>query len=227
VGSGQARWRGALINSFGSVVPEILRGALERRFLGVPPADELSFVRKEWTVAARPGGSDDSYSGRYRSRFELIAAYDPGLFRKGSLAQFGIDERDPTADRRLVDYSFALPPEQLLHDGVWRPLAKRALADLLPPQILNSPVRGYQGADWYERIDQDQALQLLEEIAPSHAVNELLDVGKMRSAIERWPGSGWAEPGNILLYRTRLPVALATGVFLQLFEPTIGGASAA
>jgi len=219
--SGQARWRGVLVNSFGARIPGALRGALEQRFLGVPAIEEQNFVRREWLDAARNAsrhGTDAPYTGRYRGRFDLIAASDSGMFRKGSLAQFGIDERDPTADRRLLDFSFALPPEQLLHDGVWRPLAKRALADLLPAQVLNSPLRGYQGADWYERFGSVEALQLLEEISSSRAAKELLDMDKMRSAIERWPSAGWADSRQIMIYRTRLPIALVTGVFLQEFE---------
>jgi asparagine synthase (glutamine-hydrolysing) len=220
-GSGQARWRGVLVNSFDARIPGALRDALERRFLGVPAIEERSFVRREWLDVTRHSSrhkTEAPYTGRYRGRFDMIAATDSGLFRKGSLAQFGIDERDPTADRRVLDFSFALPPEQLLHDGVWRPLARRALAGLLPPQVLDAPLRGCQGADWYERWGPGEALQLLEEITSSRAANELLDLDKMRAAIEGWPCGGWAESRQIMIYRTRLPMALVTGVFLQEFE---------
>jgi len=84
--------------------------------------------------------------------------------------------------------------------------------------FLNSPLRGYQGADWYERFGSVEALQLLEEISSSRAAKELLDMDKMRSAIERWPSAGWADSRQIMIYRTRLPIALVTGVFLQEFE---------
>ncbi len=220
---GDASWKGVFYNSFGHLLPTGARDMLHRTFLQAPSEGEQSFVRKEYRVARRAPSTMDLYTGRYAARFALVTAYDVGTFRKGALAEFGIDERDPTADRRLLDFSFRLPPSQLLNNGTWRPLARRALADILPPEVLNSRLRGYQGADWYERLTQADARHLFEQVESSREAEEILDLDKLRAAIDRWPANGWAQPRTIALYRVRLPIALLTGVFVQEFA---GSASA-
>lgn len=218
----KARWRAALFYSFERHVPRTAAELLHRKFRGAPNAAAQSFARKEWLDRGRPckrARDTQDARGHYPSRLELVRSNDVGNFRKGALARFGIDERDPTADRRLLDFSFALPPEQLLHRGEWRPLARRALADRVPAQILDSPLRGYQGADWFERIGPRAARETLEEIGSSSTVRDLLDLAKMERAIDRWPERGWEQPHIIQIYRMRLPIALATGAFIQLFEP--------
>jgi asparagine synthase (glutamine-hydrolysing) len=226
--SGQASWRGILYNSFESALPRRLDRFLTRAFLGAPSAREQDFVRTEWQEklgGRATAGPGDDYHGRYAGRFRQVTRYDIGVFRKGALADHGIEERDPTADRRLLDFSFGLPPDQLLHDGEWRPLVRRALGPLLPIEVMNSRSRGYQGADWFERLRPARARELLEQISASSAASELLDLQKLAATIDDWPDSGWAEARISTIYRTRLPIALLTGVFLQEFEGSAAGSS--
>ena len=77
---------------------------------------------------------------------------DTGNYSKGALAGWGVDLRDPTADRRLVEYCLSVPTDQYLKDGVPRALGKRALADRLPEAVINQRFKGYQSADWYEGL---------------------------------------------------------------------------
>ena len=44
--------------------------------------------------------------------------------------------RDPTADRRLVEYCLSVPTEQFNREGVLKALSKAALADRLPIEVL-------------------------------------------------------------------------------------------
>lgn len=219
--SGDASWNGIFYNSFGHRLPAGLHPWLRRRFLQAPTEDEQSFVRNEYRSIRPAPSAMDSYSGRYAPRFHLVTGYDIGTFRKGALAEFGIDERDPTADRRLLDFSFRLPPSQLLDKGIWRPMARRALSGILPAEILNSRSRGYQAADWYERLTQADARLLLEQVEANGEAAEILDLDKLRAAIDHWPTNGWAQARTIALYRVRLPIALLTGVFLQEFAGSV------
>lgn len=213
-------WRGVLLNSFEGILPPPILHTLSRVYIGTPTLTDQSFLREHWLRQIREKAGEQTRKGRthYGDRLAILRLQDPGLFRKGALAEAGIDERDPTADRDLIDFSFALPPEQFLHAGVWRPLARRALAGRVPPAILDAPLRGYQGADWFERVNKAEARAVLEDIAPSGAVNELLDLGKIEQAIDQWPETGSASVRARTIYRNRLPIALATGVFLQEFE---------
>jgi hypothetical protein len=125
------------------------------------------------------------------------------------------------ADRRLIDFSFRLPPEQLLDQGHYHPLARRALADRLPSELLDLDLRGLQGADWYERVRKSDAQEIVEDLAACHAVGELLDIARIRSAIDAWPEQGTADPRTTVLYRMRLLIALATGAFIQEFAEEV------
>ena len=193
---------------------------MARAYVGTPALADQSFLRDHWLrrVRATPAKQAFERTARYPDRLAILRIQDPGLFRKGAMAEAGIEERDPTADRDLIDFSFALPPEQFLHNGIWRPLARRALAGRVPQPILNAELRGYQGADWFERVNKAETRAVLEEISTSTAVNELLDLKKIEQAIDEWPAMGSASVRARTIYRTRLPIALSTGVFLQEFE---------
>lgn len=216
------RWRGVLYNSFGEWLPAEVSDALQRWFRGIPPAREQSFFREEWWPSL-PHDETPRSGERYPGRLAALRMLDVGLLRKGALADAGVDERDATADRRLIDFSFALPPEQLLDRGVYHPMARRALADRLPPELLDLRLRGLQGADWYERFDKQQARDIAEELGACHAATELLDVPRIRRTIEQWPEKGTADPRTTVLFRMRLLMALSAGAFLQEFEGDVSG----
>ena len=216
------RWRGVLFNSFGPWVPPGFADRLQSRFRGIPSAREQSFFRDEWWSSLpqdhipRP-----QWHARYPDRLDAIRVVDIGLLRKGAWADARIDERDALADRRLLDFSFQLPPEQLLDRGDYHPLARRALSDRLPDELLDLRLRGLQGADWYERFDRVQAHEIVEELASCHAASELLDLARIRIAIDQWPVQGTADPRTTVLNRMRLLIALATGAFIQEFAEDV------
>jgi asparagine synthase (glutamine-hydrolysing) len=218
------RWRGVLYNSFGERLPSRLHNVLHSIFRGIPSAREQSFFREEWWSSLPHDTSQvEAHARRYPERLAAIRTLDVGLLRKGAMGDCGIDERDAMADRRLIDFSFRLPPEQLLDRGHYHPLAREALADRLPPELLDLDLRGLQGADWYERVDKAEAQEIAEELASCRAAGELLDIGRIRSAIEGWPDRGTADPRTTILYRMRLLTALATGAFIQEFAGEVAG----
>lgn len=222
VRSHKANWRGVLYSTFSHYLPAWLQGLLEQRFRGAAGFEESNFVRREWLYGHASREPRFGSHKRYSDRLDLVRRNDVGNFAKATLGRFGIDERDPMADRRLLDFSFTLRPANFLHDGEWRPLARRALADRVPAAILNNEQRGYQGADWYEHISPIAVRELLEEISDSPAVRAFLDIPKLERAIERWPTTDWNNLRTITIYRTRLPIALATGLFIQEFGSSAG-----
>jgi asparagine synthase (glutamine-hydrolysing) len=51
-------------------------------------------------------------------------------------AAFSIDLRFPFWDNRLVEFCLGLPPEQKMRRGLTRMILRRAMSDILPPEIL-------------------------------------------------------------------------------------------
>jgi asparagine synthase (glutamine-hydrolysing) len=145
-------------------------------------------------------------------RWNLLQQHEPGNFRKGTLARWGVDERDPTADRRLADFCFALPPEQLFRGGVTRRLARVALADRLPASVLNGP-RGYQYPGWYEGIDRAALDRVLNDLEGDAAAASLLDFPRLRALSSAWPSSGWESLDVIVTYRLGFLMTLSAGAF--------------
>lgn len=208
------RWRGIMISSFQPWLPPPVVRTLERLNFGSQISSLAPFIRQR--IAPRTSWKPSLHS-RAEERVALFERADPGSFRKGSLGQSGIDERDPMADIRLLEFSLTLPPEQLLDRGVLRPLARKALADRLPEAVLDMPLRGSQGGDWVSRLRQEDAQAILEEIAPSSTVQELLDLPMLRRIVADWPAMNAGSMAGFAFGRdfTR---ALAMGVFIREVE---------
>lgn len=67
--------------------------------------------------------------------------------------RYGLWERDPTADPRVVRFCLSLPPDQFVLNGMDRALVRRATQGELPDEVrLNQRVRGMQGVDWVHRM---------------------------------------------------------------------------
>ena len=213
------RWRGIMVNSFGHLLPSPAMGALRARFLDMPAKDATSFLRTEWRdqLGRDPVPQAQSSADPYLARLAAIRRSDPGVVRKAAFAQVGIAELDPTADRRLIEFSLTLPPEQLFRGGQSRPLARAALADRVPAAILDMQVRGLQGADWFLHFRAAEAQEVLEEIEPHAAVRDLLDIPRMKRAIEAWPDRDWNSEHHVATYG-ELMSALAAGIFLTQFS---------
>jgi asparagine synthase (glutamine-hydrolysing) len=217
---GGIRWRGIAYGTAWPWLPSWADQALGRAFLGEADQVRSSFVRHEWL--SRIGERDNGRVEDRPSRRWMLMHQDFGVSRKGALADYGLDERDPTADRRLAEFSLRLPPEALFADGVNRPLARRALADRVPAAVLDSKLRGIQASDWAERLPLTQLHELLDEIASSAGACDLLDVPAMRKALDSFPKAGSADHGTQMLFRNWLPAALSTGLFMQWTETFSG-----
>lgn len=73
---------------------------------------------------------------------------------KHSLAT-GVLLRDPTKDKRVIDFCIHLPIEQFCRDGVDRRLVKVYLKDKLPPHVFSYSRKGKQSADLRYRFEKN------------------------------------------------------------------------
>ncbi|MBA3512361.1 asparagine synthase-related protein [Sphingomonas sp.] len=167
-------------------------------------------------LSGRP--RDDPYGMRLRA----CADTDGGNAYKGVLAEWGLSVRDPTADKRVIEYCLATPVQEFVRGGVPRSLARRAFSDRLPPQVTESKVRGYQSADWYEALDRarPEVEREVEMIARCADANQALDIGWLKDALDSWPEHNWNRSEVSDRYRLGLLRGISAGHFMRKVRGT-------
>jgi asparagine synthase (glutamine-hydrolysing) len=169
---------------------------------------------------AEVAGIDLSYRpsrDSHATRLAVMARTDRAAYVKGTLGGWGLDMRDPTADRRLIELCLAIPDEQYLRGGRMRGLARDAFADRLPPEIVFESRKGLQAADWYDGLGPDRATaaEEVERLAGLAAGEGLFDVERMRSLVSDWPSGGWNQPKVQAAYRLALLRGISGAHFLR------------
>lgn len=151
------------------------------------------------------------------ARLGALSRVDLGNYTKGMLGGWGIDMRDPTADRELVEFCLRVPSEQYLRNGVQRALARRAFADRLPAIVVEERRKGYQAVDWHEGVGaaRDELREELARIAATAEAATALDTEKMKALVENWPKGGWHKPEVFQPYRLALVRGVSTGHFIR------------
>jgi asparagine synthase (glutamine-hydrolysing) len=211
--------RAILANSFERWIPAGMMSFLERLFYQTPRWWELTFLRREWHPLLRESAREEHRkNSSYEERWAAIRTFDSGTVRKGSLAETPIDTRDPLIDRRIIEFSLSLPPEQLFMDGRSSPLATAALSDRVPSHILKRRIRGHQSADWHERMRPGELRALAEEIEAVPGADDLIDFTQVRRAIDDWPSNDLGSSRIVSRYATYLPMTLAAGLYLREFD---------
>jgi asparagine synthase (glutamine-hydrolysing) len=198
---GRMRGRGRKLTDYTAINPEAIE-ALRLR--------ELAAER----------GLDPSYRPRRdarETRLWALARSDMANYNKGTLGGWGIDTRDPTADRRLIEFCLAVPLDQYLRDGRRRALVRTAFADRLPPAIVDERRKGYQAADWYEGMTAARGViaEELGRIAAFAPARASLDTAKMERLVREWPAGGWTKQATIEKYRLALMRGVSAGHFVR------------
>lgn len=222
----ELHWRGLLSHAFGPWVPAPIWIALYERRFGIRlELANYSMLNGDRLATIDADGADQNdFDPSYRPRRNatdmqrwMLGRVDFGNNQKGVLAGWGVDLRDPTTDRRLVEYCMSIPVAAFLDKGRLRGLAKTAFAELLPARVLNERRKGHQAADWYESFA-SQRERVLDEVARLEqvaAASTALDVEQMRRLAEDWPSGDWSTPGVEVRYRYALLRGLVSGHFLR------------
>lgn len=97
----------------------------------------------------------------------------------------GLDFGVPLRDRRMVDFILSLPSDQLRRNGVPRFLARRVLADRMPPETLAE--RGYfspfaDAEDWV-RGWWDKAAETLDNQYPVDLADAAIDLPRLQARL--------------------------------------------
>jgi len=125
------------------------------------------------------------------SRALILARY--GQLRGDLVAQTtavdGFELRSPLAYLPLVEFTLRVPSTQFCRNGQLRWLARRVLADRLPPEILAETRIGAQHPDWFETFSalREGYRADLPRLAKSPRVARLLDLERAEQMLAAWP----------------------------------------
>lgn len=131
---------------------------------------------------------------------------------------FGIERRDPTADRRLIEFHLSLPTDLYRRNGQRAWLLKEMMAGELTGEILHPRSIGYQAADWYLSIQQDRELirTIFKRLKEKPNLNYYIDLGGLLEATDSLPSTAkWQSPSVRRKLRGRLLSGLSVAIFLN------------
>ena len=147
----------------------------------------------------------------------IMQSRDPGPLNAAANAGYGVDRRDPTSDRRVLEFCLSLSEDRYLRNGRSKDVFRRAFTDRIPAEILNNPRRGNQTADWKQILLKARpAIEAeLEHQARVAACTELIDVEDLRSlagALDEAAPDNW---NSVQRHYLKLVRGLSTGLFTR------------
>jgi asparagine synthase (glutamine-hydrolysing) len=184
---------------------------------------------REWKITERMchSGHDPEFKtilDQREARFELIK---PGKSINGFLWQesgagFGLDVRDPTFDKRVMEFCLSIPDDQYVREGRDRWLIRRAMKDLMPAVVLDNKRRGLQAADIGRRMlaHLEETESTLQRIERSELAGHYLDISLMRRTLRkarRHLDTKVTEELRTIFFR-----GLMVGLFLLRFDGVVG-----
>ena len=189
----------------------------------------------DYTAIRRDRADELHLVDELRRRFFLTKSHLPpqmeagckanqhGDFNAMTNAGWGIERRDPSNDKRVWEFCASIPLEQFVVGDQGRSLIRRAMVGRLPDATLKRRVRGLQGADWYVsltaiRAELDAELARIEQ---SPGARRLLDLDRLRSAVDRWPQSEGAAD-ELDIFEPTVSRAITVGYFIRRWEEAGG-----
>lgn len=153
------------------------QGELKERVLanGRGHPDSYEIVDRLWRRAERERpGADLLQKMTYLELKNRLAELLLMRVDKMTMAN-SVEARVPFLDRRLVEFALALPPELKVRNGEGKYLLKRAVAPLLPTEIVQRPKQGFSApvSEWFRGGLGERASRAIRE--SSLAERGLLD----------------------------------------------------
>jgi asparagine synthase (glutamine-hydrolysing) len=151
------------------------------------------------------------------ARIGRLGTVDWGDYNKGQLGGWGVDVRDPTGDRRLVELCLAIPAEEFLRGGRMRSIGRRVVADRAPALIAEEGRKGRQAVDWHEGLAaaRDEVAEEVARAAASPAAAGIVDTQMLERLVAEWPEDDWNLGTTESRYRLALMRGLSAAHFLR------------
>ena len=168
------------------------------------------------TIEKRHGTLPDVRTQRAR----FFERFDPAPLNAATRARFGVDKRDPIGDKRVFEYCYSLPIEQYAIGGESRSLVRRAMKGRLPEATVARYTRGQQGADWYFTLQESlpsfqRELPLIEQ---SPLARRYLDLGRLKTLTQTWPGTGHETSRVTDIWNYALTRGISLGYMLREYD---------
>jgi asparagine synthase (glutamine-hydrolysing) len=151
----------------------------------------------------------------------LLESGDMGPTNIAPQGGWQLDWRDPTYDRRVIEFCLTVPMEEFLRGGQLRSLARRAMVGRLPSSTLSRTKRGMQSADWYlnlKAVRRRMAVEV-ERLRSSPLASRMLDLKRMSLLIENWPSNGFERDDVRCSHHIALTRGFSVGRFLMQYDP--------
>lgn len=135
-------------------------------------------------------GHDDTFSFDFKSHTEVIlkifaSGENPRCYFGGTFSDYyGIEQRDPTADKRVLEYLLTIPNEMFFSkDGKNKQILKKMMNGKLPDNVLYTNKKGLQSADIGLRVlnEKDRISQEINKLYKSDYVNTIIDMPKLKN----------------------------------------------
>lgn len=99
-----------------------------------------------------------------------------------------LDVRFPFLDKRLLEFSLAVPAHLFAQNGWKRNLIRSGLDGILPPEIQWRQTKGPFSPDYYFRLKKNWqiAWDCVNSVAPDEKINEYLDIVKIKKVMSEY-----------------------------------------
>ena len=144
--------------------------------------------------------ADGAYSGEkmHAAICQFLALRQIGEMHTKLSLSTGVLVRDPTKDRRIVEFCLNIPIEQFQKDGEERRLISVYMKDIVPPHIISERRIGVQSSDIKDRLHEcwPDILQYCAELFGQDQPDSLIDGVKIRNDIQRFTRTDYADIGQ-------------------------------
>jgi len=148
----------------------------------------------------------------------------PGQVAQGGGGEsvYGFDQRDPTGDRRMIEFCMALPEKYYLIDGIDRRLARLGTKHLLPEGIRMDRRLGLQDVDWAHRAMQDKESirSMYKKFHTDPDVRRYFNVEQIERLWKEFEESDWTKMNRrqAMKYQLAMLGSLHAGNFIRWFH---------
>jgi asparagine synthase (glutamine-hydrolysing) len=215
----QIIWR----QGFRPLMPEAVMHFVQRaRGNNVPPCRELTnplinpaFAQRISLASREQHLLRDRPARQHSAKEAHWLGLRSGLFQRvlelsdKAAAAFQLEPRYPFFDRRLIELSLAIPPEQKLKQGWTRAIMRHSMADILPDEVRWRFGKANLGSNFKRRLldyERDTLNRIIFEKA--HIIEDYVNVSELRTAYQQYSTQAKLDDKLVLAIYSVITLAL-------------------